>query len=84
MTDYPEHKKLAAVNDQTQAIGDFHEFLEGKGIFLARYADGRNFPTEVHGFRDLLAEWAGVDQGKLEDEKRQMLAAARTANDRPA
>ena len=36
MSDYPEHDKLRAIADQTQAIGEFIEWLEGKGIFLAR------------------------------------------------
>ena len=77
MSDYPEHDKLHAIADQTQAIGEFMEWLEGKGIFLARYVKGSNFPRHVHGIRDLLAEWAGIDQDKLETEKRQMLAAIR-------
>ena len=77
MSNYPEHDKLTAVADQTQAIGEFFEWLEGKGIFLARYSEGSNYPRNVHGFRDLLAEWAGIDQNKLEAEKRQMLAASR-------
>jgi hypothetical protein len=77
---YPEHEKLAAVADQTQAIGEFIEFIEGKGIFLARYTEGHVFPREVHGLRDLLAEWAGIDQNKLEAEKRQMLAVCAEMN----
>ena len=77
MSDYPEHDKLTAVADQTQAIGEFIEWLEGKGIFLARYVEGSNFPRHVHGFRILLAEWAGIDENKLEAEKRQMLASLR-------
>ena len=82
MSDYPEHDKLHAVVEQTQAIGEFVEWLEGKGIFLARYVEGSNYPRSVHGFRDLLAEWAGIDQNKLEAEKRQMLTAQRAANAR--
>jgi len=77
MSDYPEHDKLSAVADKTQAIGEFFEWLESKGIFLARYVEGSNYPRHVHGFRDLLAEWAGIDENKLEAEKRQMLANLR-------
>jgi hypothetical protein len=80
MSTYPEHDKLTAVADQTQAIGEFIEWLGGKGVFLACFVAGHNFPREVHGFRDLLAEWAGIDQDKLEAEKRQMLASNRAAN----
>jgi hypothetical protein len=81
MSDYPEHDKLREVAEQTQAIGEFIEWLEGKGIFLARYVEGSNFPRHVHGFRALLAEWAGIDQDKLEAEKRQMLASLRSASE---
>lgn len=81
MSDYPEHAKLSEVADQTQAIGEFMEWLEGKGVFLAHYIDGMNFPRQYNtGVRDLLAEWAGIDQNKLEAEKRQMLANLRAAN----
>lgn len=79
MSKYLEHDKLSAVAEQTQAIGEFNEWLEGKGIFLARYVEGNNFPREVYGFRDLLAEWADIDQDKLEAEKREMLASLSAA-----
>jgi len=83
MSDYPEHDKLSAVAEQTQAIGEFMEWLEGKGAFLAHYVDGMNFPRQFDAsIRDLLAEWAGIDQNKLEAEKRQMLNAMRAANER--
>lgn len=78
MSDYPEHDKLSLVADQTQAIGEFMEWLEGRGVFLAHYVDGRNFPHEYNvGIRTLLAEWAGIDQDRLEAEKRQMLDSLR-------
>jgi hypothetical protein len=81
MSDYPEHDKLTAVAEQTQAIGEFIEWLEGKGIFLARNVEESNYPRYVHGFRALLAEWAGIDEDKLEAEKRQMLTSLRAANE---
>lgn len=34
MSDYPEHDKLSAVKDETQAAGAFVEWLESKGIHL--------------------------------------------------
>ena len=34
---YPEHKKLTAIHDHSQACYDFLEWLEGKGIHLAKY-----------------------------------------------
>jgi hypothetical protein len=80
MSGYPEHDKLTAVAEQTQAIGEFMEWAESKGLFLARYVDGSNFPRPIHtDIRDLLAEWAGIDQNKLEAEKRQMLVVCANA-----
>ena len=36
MSDYPEHDKLSAISDRSQAIGDFLEWLRSeKGAFLA-------------------------------------------------
>jgi len=31
---YPEHQKLQAVKDKSQAIGDFIEYLRGKGYVI--------------------------------------------------
>jgi len=74
---FSEHDKLTPIVGQTQAIGEFIEWAESKGIFLARYEEWSRVPQHVHGFRDLIAEWAGIDQNRLEAEKRQMLAAIR-------
>ena len=35
--EYPEHEKLKAVHDQSQAIGEFMEWLGGKGLSLGAY-----------------------------------------------
>jgi hypothetical protein len=34
MSDYPEHDKLSQVSEQTQAIGEFLEWLTGEGVQL--------------------------------------------------
>jgi hypothetical protein len=82
MSDYPEHDKQTKVVEQTQAAGEFIEWLESKGIFLAHHVDGHNFPQPVYTqLLELLAEWAGIDLKKIEAEKRQMLAAIRKANE---
>jgi hypothetical protein len=82
MSDYPEHDKLAAVVAETQAAGEFIEWLGTQRIFLARYECDHNFPREVPtSLTTLLAEWQGIDQRKLEAEKRQMLASLRTASE---
>ncbi len=37
MTEYPEHKKLKAVQELSQACADFLDWLGEQGIWLARY-----------------------------------------------
>lgn len=37
MSDYPEHDRLSTVKDQSQAIGEFLEWLAGEGIHLGHY-----------------------------------------------
>ena len=117
--DYPEHTKLKAVQDQTQAIGEFLEWASyTHGIRLAsdqeptdlrrcercdpdsfrtRYEVGECPACETddgwyevtlsprlmeHTGRPmaLVAEWAGIDEDRLEQEKRQMLDRLRAAN----
>lgn len=74
MSNYPEHDKLVAINDQTQAIGEFVEWCEDQGIELVRHG-GQRPPLQ-----DLLAQWAGIDRDRLYAEKAQMLAQLRRMN----
>lgn len=87
---YPEHEKLHAVADKSQACGEFLEWLQAR-YTIAEYhvhskhcqdEDGRAcissteelYPTSIN-VRKLLAEFFEIDEAKLEDEKRAMLAA---------
>jgi hypothetical protein len=70
---YPEHEKLKAVSDKTQFVHDFLTFCEEKGVSLQT----ENGVYKRHA--ELLYEFTGIDQWKLEDEKRAMLDSIRTA-----
>lgn len=72
MSKYPEHDRLAAVNDKTQTIGEFLEWAGSTGVLLCEIAPDDHF-YPVGDTMTLLAEWAGIDRDRLEDEKRQML-----------
>jgi hypothetical protein len=75
MSEYPEHDKLSAVQDQSQAIGDF---LANGGYVLCEYTDESDYPLPVQkSIQRLLAEWFDIDLDKLEREKRAMLEALR-------
>jgi hypothetical protein len=93
VSDYPEHDKLALIKDQSQAIGEFIEWLERDGIHLAsRYClrddrhpdwceNGCEWSTYMlpigKSISTLLAKFFKIDQDTLEREKRAMLASIR-------
>lgn len=78
---YPEHEKLKLVKDQSQAIGEFIEWLKHeKGIHLAMWYEDKNVGEyldyaiyRVGSIQKLLGEYFEIDQDKLESEKRQIL-----------
>lgn len=93
MGDYPEHEKLSAVQEQSQAIG---EFLDGCGYTLCKVmyhapwngigalSDEPNsndstgrFTPVMKTVEQVLAEWFEIDREVLEKEKRAMLEALR-------
>lgn len=87
---YPEHEKLAAVKDESQAIGEFlEEWCQSRRMALCELVDSgrrRGFgATEpvleyvpVPDLQRLLAEFFDIDLRELEREKRAMLAAYAT------
>jgi hypothetical protein len=75
---YPEHEKLLAVNDQSQAIG---EFLDYCGYTLCEARGARWYPVGG-GITKILADYFDIDLAAIEREKRAMLAAIRTTSDR--
>jgi len=74
MTNFPEHNKLRAISDKSQAIFDFLEWCEAQhGLSLRDH--GGYIKKSV---RDLLAEHFDIDQQKLEEEKLAMLEELRS------
>lgn len=89
MSKYPEHDKVAAQKPLIDAVAGFLETLEGghltyagQHLHLGIYPeDARNRLMPVDpSIASLLAQYFGIDQGKLEKEKRQMLDEARKAH----
>lgn len=68
MSTYPEHEKLTAVSDDSQKLGEFLEWGVRHG-YLDLYGN----------VEDVLAYYFNIDQGAIENEKRQMLDDLRTA-----
>jgi hypothetical protein len=75
---YPEHEKMQKVRAESQAQGEFLEWLEEQQIRLCKYvADEPGFRASfqpVHCRKEsLLAQYHGIDLKKIESEKQQML-----------
>ncbi len=74
--EFPEHVKQAKVLDQSQAIGEFLEWLDESGVVLCHIDTDKAFDefTPIRTPRiKLLARYFEIDLEKIEAEKRQML-----------
>ncbi len=80
-TRYPECGKMAAVKDQSQAIGEFLDwFINEKKVELG-IRNHNGFLIQFHpSYERLLAEYFDIDLDKAEEEKRQMLDKLRKKN----
>lgn len=82
---YPEHASLKAINDLSQNIGKFIEWLGEEGIHVCQFDPEGNFDhyTPIReSITQLLARFFEIDLDKLESEKRQMLDEQRALNER--
>lgn len=84
---YPEHDKLHAIKDQSQAIGAFLDWLQNEReptiVLCTRTQykwDNLYQPAHVP-IPDLLAEYFEINQDKLEEEKVAMLDKIRKAHE---
>lgn len=77
MSDYPEHDKMHAISAQSQAIGEFTDWMvdEYKAQFCAWNDEFREYQPVYVSIKDLLAKFFDIDVVKLEDEKTAMLRA---------
>lgn len=79
MNKYPEHDKVQKIAPQSQAIGEFLEWLQERGTVLAEYDGDRLWPQSFTT-ETLLAKFFDIDLNKLEKEKREMLKEIRLTN----
>jgi len=81
MSHHPEHEKLATIQDKSQVIGEFLEWLPTQGVHLCtfHYQDDR-YRTIYSSITQLLAKFFDIDLDKLETEKRAMLDHLRQKN----
>jgi len=80
MSEFPEHDKLHRIKDKSQAVGEFIEWMRGRGIEFCLYDEEED---ELVPFQDsiekILASYFGIDPAKLEEEKRQMIRMCQEA-----
>jgi hypothetical protein len=77
---YPEHEKLKAVVEQTQAAGEFLEWLRSTGREVCVINSYDEWAPCGESVERLLAGWQGIDLRRLEQEKRQLLDEQRALN----
>lgn len=76
----PELNKMAAAKADTQPVGEFLDWCESQGIFLASHSNpdypSRPFPLTA-SIESLLARWQGIDLAAAEQEKLRILQQLR-------
>ena len=83
MTAHPMHEKLQKVKGNSQAIGEFCDWLNEQGVFFASY--GEDYLEGKYAYRvsmdiqNRLADFYDIDLVALEEEKRDMLRTIREA-----
>jgi len=78
MSKYPECEKMSAVREESQAIGQFLDWLCGEKEYeICSYKDGDILTPIRFSIENLLAEFFDIDLKKVEKEKHAMLVALR-------
>lgn len=81
--DFPEHDKLALISSESQSIGQFLDWLTNeKGCVICESTNNSDYPYSPtwKPIQSLLAEYFGIDQNKIEEEKLEMLELCRKGN----
>ena len=80
MSKYPECNKMLEVQDQSQTIGEFLDWLlHDKGAEIAEWRGDQLFPMRG-SIESLLAEFFEIDLEKVEKERRAILEEMRQVN----
>lgn len=80
---YPEHEKLQALDGQNQCLGEFLEWLSNQGYVICVCRTQRIDDVYMPAYKPIsrwLAEYFGIDEVKLENEKRAMIDELRRRN----
>jgi len=84
MSEYPEHEKMKTVQENSQIIGEFLEWLSSKNLSLCKWQDGvtgEGYYAYHFSIEELLAEFFNIDLKKVEEEKKSMLESIRRSSE---
>lgn len=76
----PELDKILKIKNESEAIGEFVEWLNSQGIILAEEYKGvvaQSWVLVTRPINELLARYFDIDTDKAEAERRQILASLR-------
>lgn len=79
MPTYPEHDKLRAVKENSQVIGEFLDWLINEQHVVLATHRGHILMPVVSSIQKWLARYFDIDEDRLEDEKRAILAEIRAS-----
>jgi hypothetical protein len=75
----PECERLFAVEDESNKIGEFLDWLDTQEISLGVWVQGDLQPARIP-YEKLLAKYFSIDLGKVEKERRALLNCLRELN----
>lgn len=83
MADYPEHEKLTALNGANDTVGDFITWLRENNMVICGWDEDWDgdltYNPTFKRTETLIAEFFGINERTLENEKQQMLDEMRAA-----
>lgn len=74
---YPEHIRQEKVLPQSQAVGEFLEWLEEHGYEIGEWSGSERLERVNRPIQSWLAQYFQIDPAKIEAEKRAMIEALR-------
>lgn len=81
--EYPECERLVSVSKESQALGEFLDWLiQDKGIVLCNRTGNRIdnlWAPQLQSIEAILAEYFHIDLERVEEERRQILEEIRSA-----
>ena len=76
----PECDKLLEVHEESRVIGEFLDWANSRGIYLANFYEERGLVVDRRSHDQILADYYNIDLDKIEEERRYLLEMQREIN----